>query len=97
MSLPLTLLRIEIHPPSFFLALRQNLDKNQNLDKQINFYFSKISPNKSHRILKKFPKNSPKIPRKSQKNFQNIPKILKVSNFLHQTERPKKPFWLIFF
>ena len=85
MSLPLALLRIEIRPPSFFLALRQILDKNQNLDKQINFYNSKISPNKSHRILKEFPKNSSKIPRKSQKNFQNIPKILKISNFLHHT------------
>ena len=30
MSLPLALLRIEIRPPSFFLALRQNLDKQIN-------------------------------------------------------------------
>ena len=30
MSLPLTLLRIEIRPPSFFLALRQNLEKSIN-------------------------------------------------------------------
>jgi hypothetical protein len=91
-----------------FLAFRQYLDKNQNLDQQIksniNKEFLQKSPPKGFlpkNFSKKFsPKNSPQnnpskkfrqkqFSKKSQKNPQNIPKILKISNFLHRTWRPK--------
>ena len=65
--LALALLRTEIF---FLLALRQNLDKNQNLDKQI------ILPkNSSQKFL---PKNSsPKNPPKKFQKFPKDPKNLK--------------------
>jgi hypothetical protein len=99
-------------------AFRQNLDKDQNLDKQINsFYIEikqrippiKILPKKSFRkIPKKFQKKFQKIPKKSkqfpknfqtisQKTSQKIPKILKISNSLHRTWRPKTLSGLFFF
>ena len=42
-------------------ALRQSFDKNQNLDKQINFFHIQIA---SQRISKEFPKNSQRNPPK---------------------------------
>jgi hypothetical protein len=107
--------------------LRQNLDRNQNLDKQVNSnvnkeFLPKKSPNNppkkssqknppkmflqknsakkippknpSEKVLKKFQKNSKKKKfQKKSKNFktisQKIPKILKISNSLHCTWRPK--------
>ena len=51
--------------------------------------------------IKKFPKIFQKNPQKFSKNatkefknYQKIPKILKVSNSLHRTWRPK-PFWAL--
>jgi len=59
--------------------LRQNLDKNQNLEKQINsFHIPKEFPKKSPKIPKEFPKifpkNSQKIPKKFSIKSQKIPK-----------------------
>jgi hypothetical protein len=46
-------------------------------------------PKKSPKNPKKFTKNPPKNLKKFQTSFQKIPKILKVSNPLHCTWRPK--------
>ena len=72
--LALALLRIE----NFLLALRQNLDKNQNLDKQINSNVNKefLPKNSSQKISPKIlPKNfSQKIPpEKNQKKIERTP------------------------
>ena len=40
-------------------------------------------------LQKIFKKNSPKIPKDFQTISQKIPKILKISNSLHRTQRPK--------
>ena len=71
----------------------------QNLDKQINSFYiqckqriptKKILPKKfSKKILKKFLIHSPPKNKKIQAIFQKIPKILKISNSLHCTQRPK--------
>jgi hypothetical protein len=50
-------------------------------------FSQKIPPNKF--LQKNPPKNSKKNPKKIQKNSQKISKILKVSNSLHRTCRPK--------
>ena len=61
--------------------LRQNLDKNQNLYKQINsFHIPKEIPVNSQKIPPKIPKTFQKNPQKIQKKFQkNSKKIPKKS------------------
>ena len=89
----------------FFLpcALRQNLDKNQNLGKQINSLHVVITQLtlpmqcKQRTPPKKFlPK---KFLQKNPNNFQTIsqriPKILKISNSLHRTQRQKTLWGLL--
>ena len=96
--LALALLRTEIF---FLLALRQNLDKNQNLDKQIllpnkssqKFHTKNSSPKQSFQKISKIPKKSKKFKTISQK----IPKILKISNSLYITLGGLKPFRVCFY
>ena len=93
--LALALLRIEI----FLFALRQNLDRNQNLDQQI-ILPKKIFPKnfkKSQNILpenpKKFPKN---IISKKLKQF--LKKFLTFGNiqFPRSYKEAENPFGLVF-
>ena len=60
-------------------AFRQNLDKDQNLDKQINSkkILQKNSQKTSKQILKFRPKKSKKIQKNFQTISQNIPKFSK--------------------
>ena len=55
--------------------LKQNLHKNQNLDKQINSF--PIPEENLQRIPPKFPKNTAKNTQKFPKKFKNCQKIAK--------------------
>jgi hypothetical protein len=81
--------------------LRQNLHKNQNLDKQINSFPI------PEEIPQKFPKNSPKFPKKYppkypkiSKKIQELPKNsqdFKNIQFLTSHLEAENPFGLVFF
>ena len=77
--------------------LRQNLDKNQNLDIRNNPFHIQITLQKipqrtpkeflqnSQKILKKFQRNSKEIPKKFQRNSKKIQK-----NFKNSKRTPKE-------
>ena len=74
-------------------AFRQNLDKDQNLDKQINSkkILQKNSQKTSKQILKFRPKKSKKIQKNFQTISQNIPKFSKYP-IPYIALRGRKPF-----